>query len=110
VPSLALLVVWLLLFFTAFNLLEACLPSMVSRRAPPDAKGLALGVYNTTQAIGLFVGGAVGGVLAKHGGPIAVFVVGALAMLAWLVIAWRMQELPAKVVAAAPKSDKPAEA
>lgn len=110
VPSLALLVVWLLLFFTAFNLLEACLPSMVSRRAPPDAKGLALGVYNTTQAIGLFVGGAVGGVLAKHGGPIAVFVVGALAMLAWLVIAWRMQELPAKVVAAAPKSDKPAQA
>ena len=93
-PSLALLVIWLLLFFTAFNLLEACLPSLVSRRAPPDAKGLALGVYNTTQAVGLFVGGALGGLVVRQGGAAAVFAVGALTMLAWLAVAWRMQELP----------------
>jgi MFS family permease len=99
-PSLALLVVWLLLFFTAFNLLEACLPSLVSRRAPPDAKGLALGVYNTTQAVGLFIGGALGGLIVKHGGAPAVFLVGAGAMLAWLIVAWRMQELPLPKTAA----------
>lgn len=93
-PGLALLVVWLLLFFTAFNLLEACLPSLVSRRAPAHAKGLALGVYNTSQAVGLFVGGALGGLVARHGGAGGVFLLGALTMAAWLVVAWRMQELP----------------
>jgi MFS family permease len=51
----------LLVFFTAFNVLEASLPSLVSRLAPPDVKGTALGIYNTTQALGLFVGGGLGG-------------------------------------------------
>ncbi|WP_286757706.1 MFS transporter, partial [Ralstonia sp. RL] len=46
--SLELLALWLLLFFVAFNVLEATLPSLVSRTAPPAAKGAALGVYNTT--------------------------------------------------------------
>ena len=50
--SLWTLALWLLLFFVAFNVLEATLPSLVSRTAPPAAKGAALGVYNTTQAIG----------------------------------------------------------
>src|SRR5690606_25365187 len=52
-------------FFVAFNVLEAMLPSLVSRVAPARAKGAALGVYNTTQAFGLFLGGAVGGWLAE---------------------------------------------
>jgi hypothetical protein len=43
--------------------LEATLPSLVSRTAPPAAKGAALGVYNTTQAIGLFIGGAAADIL-----------------------------------------------
>ncbi len=49
------------MFFVAFNVLEATLPSLVSRLAPAELKGTALGVYNTTQALGLFAGGAVGG-------------------------------------------------
>ncbi|MDR2165729.1 MAG: MFS transporter, partial [Zoogloeaceae bacterium] len=56
---------WLTLFFAAFNILEATQPSLISRLAPPHAKGKALGLYNTLQSIGLFVGGAAGGVLAK---------------------------------------------
>jgi hypothetical protein len=48
---------WLMLFFVAFNILEATQPSLISRIAPPHAKGAALGVYNTTQALGLFLGG-----------------------------------------------------
>ena len=58
--SLGGLALWLLLFFVAFNVLAATLPSLVSRTAPPAAKGAALGVYNTTQAMGLFIGGAAG--------------------------------------------------
>jgi MFS family permease len=55
--SLWALALWLVLFFVAFNVLEATLPSLVSRTAPPSAKGAALGVYNTTQALGLFWSG-----------------------------------------------------
>jgi MFS family permease len=99
-PSLAWLVAWLLLFFVGFNILEATLPSLISRMAPPASKGLALGVYNTTQAFGLFVGGALGGWLARHAGATGVFAFAAGAMLLWLAIAWGMRELPRRGSAA----------
>lgn len=85
---------WLLLFFTGFNILEACLPSLVSRIAPPSAKGLALGIYNTSQALGLFAGGALGGVIAARWGSDAVFVFVAIVMAAWWLIALGMREVP----------------
>ncbi|MGE5386390.1 MAG: MFS transporter [Betaproteobacteria bacterium] len=81
---------WLVLFFVAFNILEATLPSLVSRTAPPAAKGAALGVYNTTQAIGLFVGGAIGGYLASHFGDNAVHAAGVGLTLVWLLVAVTM--------------------
>lgn len=81
---------WLLVFFVAFNILEATLPSLVSRTAHPSAKGAALGVYNTTQAIGLFLGGAVGGYLAQHFGDNAVFALCSGLALAWLAVALSM--------------------
>lgn len=74
----------LLAFFVAFNILEASLPSLVSRVAPQASRGTALGVYNTTQALGLFVGGAAGGWLAKHFGETSVFVFGFAAVALWL--------------------------
>jgi MFS family permease len=85
------LVANLVVFFVVFNILEASLPSLVSRIAPPQAKGTALGIYNTTQSFGLFLGGAVGGVLAKHYGASGVFGVGIALALIWLVIAVTMQ-------------------
>ena len=84
------LALWLLLFFVAFNVLEATLPSLVPRTAPPAAKGAALGVYNTTQAMGLFIGGAAGGYIAQHFGDNAVFSVGAGLCLIWLIVAGTM--------------------
>ena len=51
----------LLIFFTAFNLLEAMLPSLIAKMAPPDAKGTAMGVYSSSQFLGAFAGGALGG-------------------------------------------------
>lgn len=81
-------------FFVAFNVLEASLPSLVSRFAPPAAKGAALGVYNTTQALGLFVGGMLGGWVSKQYGGAAVFIVcGALCVI-WLLAALGMKPVP----------------
>jgi MFS family permease len=85
------LVANLVVFFVVFNILEASLPSLVSRIAPPQAKGTALGIYNTTQSLGLFLGGAAGGVLAQHFGPAGVFGVGIALALLWLVFAVTMQ-------------------
>ena len=81
----------LLFFFVAFNVLEASLPSLVSRVAPPSSRGAALGVYNTTQALGLFAGGAIGGWLAQHFGEVSVFVFGIAIVALWLGTAWRMR-------------------
>lgn len=88
------LVVMLFLFFVAFNILEACQPSLVSRIAPAQAKGTALGVYNTLQALGLFCGGALGGWLQQYAGRQFVFVLCGISVLTWLIIASYMKNLP----------------
>ncbi|OWT75016.1 MULTISPECIES: MFS transporter [unclassified Achromobacter] len=80
-------------FFVAFNILEALQPSLVSRVAPREYKGLALGFYNTSQAAGLFCGGALGGVLAVHVGASGVFVAVACLAVVWLVLGWKMKPL-----------------
>ena len=89
----------LIAFFVAFNVLEATLPSLISRIAPPQAKGAALGVYNTTQALGLFLGGALGGWLAKIEGPVAVFSLTTVLVACWLAVAWRMAPVLMRPVA-----------
>jgi len=89
----------LMFFFVAFNILEATLPSLVSRTAPPSAKGAALGVYNTTQAIGLFAGGALGGLIAQRFGDGVVFLVCAGLAVLWLLVAGTMN-FPKRRVAA----------
>jgi MFS family permease len=76
-------VVLLLVFFAAFNVLEATVPSMVSRLAPPDVRGTALGIYNTVQALGLFAGGALGGWASSRFGGVSVFVLCAGVMAVW---------------------------
>jgi MFS family permease len=84
----------LFLFFLAFNLLEATLPSLVSKIAPAGSKGTAIGVYNSFQFFGLFLGGALGGFLAQHVGNAAVFVFAAGLCFAWLLLALSMQAPP----------------
>jgi len=78
---------WLLVFFVGFNILEAIQPSMISRLAPAEAKGAALGIYNTTQSVGLFLGGALGGWLLKHFGASAVQGFCAVIGGIWLLLA-----------------------
>jgi MFS family permease len=95
------LVVLLLVFFVAFNILEASQPSLVSRIAPPAARGAALGIYNTLQSLGLFCGGLVGGWLKQHVGSSAVFLVGAALTFVWLIMAFNMKNLPRRNSSAA---------
>ena len=61
------------IFFTAFNLLEATLPSWLSKQAPAGSKGTAMGVYSTCQFLGASVGGFVGGYLVENFGVAEVF-------------------------------------
>ncbi|MGH7057101.1 MAG: MFS transporter [Acetobacteraceae bacterium] len=78
-------------FFSAFNVMEAMLPSLVTRFAPPEAKGTATGIYSSLQFFGIFLGGAVGGIAASLGGARGVFIFSALIALAWLVVAVAMR-------------------
>ena len=84
------LLVGLGFFFTAFNLLEATLPSLVSKVAPEEVKGIAMGVYSTAQFAGAFIGGVVGGWMHQQFGLSAVFLLGAVVMLSWLIFAFGM--------------------
>jgi predicted MFS family arabinose efflux permease len=71
-------------FFSAFNLLEAALPSLVSRLAPATLRGAAMGAYSTSQFVGAFVGGALGGIALGRLGTGGVFACAAVATLLWL--------------------------
>lgn len=84
------LALWLTVFFIAFNVLEATQPSWISRIAQPHSKGTALGVYNTLQSLGLFLGGVLGGFLAQRFGPAMVHAVCAVIALLWLLLALSM--------------------
>ena len=95
------LAVLLTLFFVAFNVLEATQPSWISKIAPAHAKGTALGIYNTLQSVGLFLGGALGGWLAQHVGPGAVSLLGCGLAVAWLILAAGMAPPPVRRVAPA---------
>lgn len=81
----------LFVFFCGFNVLEASQPSLVSRIAPPAVRGTALGVYNTLQSLGFFVGGWFGGVLAKGWGVQGLFLAATAAAGLWFVVAWPMR-------------------
>ncbi|SMF38628.1 Predicted arabinose efflux permease, MFS family [Trinickia caryophylli] len=81
----------LFVYFLGFNILEASQPSLVSKLAPGTRKGAAAGVYNTTQSIGLALGGVAGGWLVKLAGQNAVFFACSGLVLAWLIIAANMK-------------------
>ncbi len=86
----------LLLFFTAFNVLEATLPSMISKIAPLAAKGTAMGVYSSVQFLGAFFGAAMGGLLMQYFDGNAVIAFALVLLMLWLVVASTMRS-PAAV-------------
>jgi predicted MFS family arabinose efflux permease len=82
----------LLLFFVAFNLLEASLPSLISKMAPAESKGTAMGVYSTSQFSGAFLGGMLGGWVYGQYQLVGVFLFGSAAALLWLLLASGMRQ------------------
>ncbi|WP_404942114.1 MFS transporter [Pseudomonas danubii] len=92
--SLRALVIGTVVFFTAFNLLEASLPSLISKVSPAGGKGTAMGVYSTSQFLGSALGGILGGWLFQHGGLSVVFLGCAGLAALWLGFAVTMREPP----------------
>ncbi|WP_145525651.1 MFS transporter [Yersinia rohdei] len=82
------------LFFIAFNVMEAILPSLISKESPAGYKGTAMGIYSTSQFIGVAIGGSLGGWLFGMQGAGIVFAAGAVIALVWFFISTTMQEPP----------------
>jgi MFS family permease len=87
------LAIGLLIFFSAFNFLEANLPSLISRTAPPECKGAAIGIYSSCQFLGIFCGGLLGGWLFGHTQPATLFLVCGIIAMLWLLTAFSMSDL-----------------
>lgn len=92
---LTLVVVAMVIYFTGFNLMEALLPSMISRIAPLSGKGTALGVYSTSQFAGAFLGGPVAGLIIQYQGMGGVYLVGGFMALLWAVLLLGLKNPPA---------------
>ncbi len=89
--SLPAIIGFLWLFFTGFNLLEATLPSLISKTAPGDLRGTAMGVYSTSQFLGAGIGGGIGGWCYGEYGASGVFLFCAAAALSWLILSFSMK-------------------
>ncbi len=81
----------MVVFFTAFNLLEASLPSLVAKMSPADRKGTAMGVYSSSQFVGAFIGGWLGGLSYQAWGGQGVYLMCSFALLVWLLLAYTMK-------------------
>lgn len=74
-------------YFIAFNILEATLPSLISKQAHPQSKGTALGLYSTSQFLGIFAGGSLGGLLYQWHSNEGIFFINAVLGCIWLSVA-----------------------
>lgn len=91
IDSVWLIALFLLIFFTPFNVLEATLPSLISRIAPPGARGTAIGIFSSVQFLGTFLGAAVGGFLYGRWGAAGIVILGTTLLVMWLVVAVGMR-------------------
>jgi predicted MFS family arabinose efflux permease len=89
--SLTSIVGFLAVFFCGFNLLESTLPSLISKTAPADLKGTAMGAYSSCQFTGLFLGGVIGGWFNGQFGVTAVFLFCAAAAFSWFLVSLTMK-------------------
>ena len=79
------------LYFLGFNLLEANLPSLVTRTTDSGSRGTASGVFSSCQFFGAFLGGTLGGLAMEHYGHQGVMVVCLVLALVWVLVAWGMR-------------------
>ncbi|MHB1543393.1 MAG: MFS transporter [Gammaproteobacteria bacterium] len=100
------LVVALALYFSAFTLLEALLPSWISRISPVGFSGTALGVYSSGQFLGIFLGGAVGGLVLAHWSEVGVLAFDLLLVGLWFVIAFPIRKVKRTRTIVVPAPDR----
>ncbi|AHE65997.1 MFS transporter [Legionella oakridgensis] len=81
----------LFIYFLAFNILEASLPSLVSRQANAESKGTAMGIYSSCQFLGIFAGGAAAGFLYQSFGSQGIFLTNSFLSLLWIILASMMK-------------------
>ncbi|WP_133128765.1 MFS transporter [Legionella nagasakiensis] len=81
----------LFIYFVAFNILEASLPSLVSRQANAESKGTAMGIYSSCQFLGIFAGGASAGFIYQLSGNKGIFLVNSFLSLLWIIVAFTMK-------------------
>ncbi len=85
--SLAVLGILLGIYFLGFNLLEAAMPSLLSRITGSRGRGRRLGVYSTFQFLGAFAGGVLGGwMLARFGSQAALVSASGISLLWGIVL------------------------
>lgn len=82
---------FMFLYFVGFNILEASLPSLVSKQAPTESKGTAMGIYSSFQFLGIFAGGSIAGITYQFWGSQGIFMINFIIALIWAVIALRLQ-------------------
>jgi predicted MFS family arabinose efflux permease len=90
-PDRYVVLVGLVAFFSGFNIVEASLPSLVTKTAPAGSKGTATGIYSSAQFLGIFAGGVVGGWVHQAAGTAAVFLLAAAVAIVWLLVAATMR-------------------
>jgi predicted MFS family arabinose efflux permease len=90
-PDPYVLVAGLVVFFSGFNIMEASLPSLVTKTAPVGSTGTATGIYSSSQFLGIFAGGVIGGWVHQAAGTAAVFLFAAAVAIVWLLIAATMR-------------------
>lgn len=93
--ALAGIVISMILFFAGFNLLEALLPSIVSRVAPLSGKGSALGLYSSSQFAGAFLGGPAAGLMIQYVGEQGVYLMGCFICMIWVIALLGLKNPPA---------------
>ena len=84
--SFQLFLITLTIFFIAFNSIEALLPSLLSRTASSSKRGLAMGIFSTSQFLGTFFGGAIGGLIYDIYDLNSVFLFTIFVALIWLLL------------------------
>ncbi|WMY94952.1 MAG: MFS transporter [Arsenophonus sp.] len=84
--QLLLILTGLQLFFIAFNIMEILLPSLISKKVDKKYKGAAMGIYSTSQFLGVALGGILGGWLLQLNNDNYIFIVGMLFCTFWFLI------------------------
>lgn len=84
------LIIMMFAYFVAFNSLEATLPSLISKQANPANRGTAMGIYSSSQFLGIFVGGSLSGLIYSLHGNRGVFFLNGMISVVWFMISYRM--------------------